>query len=84
MTLQFSDPSPSQHPAARSTNTHPNATKEPIRHMVFGSLAGVQQTIRTLHSLGYAEPNEWSRPMPTGRPGEIMAILTKHRIKENQ
>ena len=52
--------------------------------MVFGSLAGVQQTIRTLHSLGYAEPNEWSRPMPTGRAGEIMAILTKYRIKENE
>ncbi|MGB3491699.1 MAG: hypothetical protein WBA57_03150 [Elainellaceae cyanobacterium] len=33
--------------------------------------------IKNLHRLGYAEPNEWSRPMPTERPGEVMCILTK-------
>ncbi|MEM1240639.1 MAG: hypothetical protein AAGI45_12425 [Cyanobacteria bacterium P01_H01_bin.26] len=50
---------------------------EPVRHMVFGSLDGVQNTIRLLHRLNYAEPNDWSRPLPTGRPNEVMAILTR-------
>ncbi len=52
--------------------------REPIRHLLFGSLAAVQITIKTLHKLGYAEPNDWSKPIPTGRPGEVMAILVKH------
>ncbi|ESA32790.1 hypothetical protein N836_24215 [Leptolyngbya sp. Heron Island J] len=30
----------------------------------------------TLFKLNYAEPNDWSRPLATGRPNEAMAILT--------
>lgn len=54
-------------------------TAEPnrIRHMLFGNLATVQATIRHLHKLNYAEPNDWSQPISTGRPNEVMAILTK-------
>ena len=55
----------------------PNAQAEPVRHMLFGSAPAVQATIKQLHKLGYAEPNDWSQPMPTGRPHEVMAILTR-------
>ena len=54
-----------------------NSQPEHIRHMLFGTLAAVQTTIRHLHHLGYAEPNDWSRPISTGRANEVMAILTK-------
>ncbi|MGD1897381.1 MAG: hypothetical protein ACFB16_10580 [Phormidesmis sp.] len=53
---------------------------EQIRHLLFGTTRTLQTTIRLLHKLGYAEPNDWSRPIATGRPGEMMAILTK-RVK---
>lgn len=46
------------------------------RHMLFGSLSYVQTVIKLLHKLHYAEPNDWSRPLPTGQPNEVMAILT--------
>jgi len=52
--------------------------REPVRHMLFGSLAAVRLNIKTLHKKGYAEPNDWSKPIPTGRSGEVMAILVKH------
>ena len=65
----------SAQPAQSENGSH---TKEPIRHMLFGSPAEVRQVIHLLHKLGYAEPNDWSRPMPTGRPGEVMAILTRY------
>ena len=52
--------------------------RKPVRHLIFGSLAAVQLTIKTLHKKGYAEPNDWSKPIPTGRVGEVMAILVKH------
>ena len=50
---------------------------EPVRHMLFGSLSAVQATIKDLHKCRYAEPNDWSQPISTGRPNEVMAILTK-------
>lgn len=59
------------------TPPHREPTLEPIRHMLFGTPTAIQVTIKRLHKLGYAEPNDWSRPISTGRPGEVMAILTK-------
>lgn len=50
---------------------------ESMRHLLFGSPVAIETTIKRLHKLGYAEPNDWSRPISTGRPGEVMAILTK-------
>lgn len=50
---------------------------ERIRHLLFGTPRTVQRTIQLLHKLRYAEPNDWSRPLSTGRAGEVMVILTK-------
>ncbi|MEO0868990.1 MAG: hypothetical protein AAFY17_11190 [Cyanobacteria bacterium J06642_11] len=74
----FQDPTPD---AAASTvspaTTLPETAYETGRHMLFGTLHFVQATIKLLHKLNYAEPNDWSRPLPTGQPNEVMAILTK-------
>ena len=56
------------------------AIKKKVRHLLLGSEAALQQVIQTLHVLGYAEVNHWTRPLPTGRPGEVMRILTKHLV----
>ena len=55
----------------------PEYEYESGRHMLFGSLSFVQAIIKLLHKLNYAEPNDWSRPLPTGQPNEVMAILIK-------
>ena len=72
----FQDPTgaaaPTNHPAVL-----PEYDYESGRHMLFGSLSFVQAIIHTLHKLNYAEPNDWSRPLPTGQPNEVMAILSK-------
>ena len=47
------------------------------RHLLFGDLRTVQAMIKCLHRLNYAEPNDWSKPVPTGRSNEVMVILTK-------
>ncbi|MGB5915401.1 MAG: hypothetical protein WBG63_11085 [Phormidesmis sp.] len=59
-------------PDSRNPNDY-----ETVRHMLFGSLSVVRFTIRLLHKCGYAEPNDWSQPISTGRANEVMAILTK-------
>ena len=65
--------------AAAPIATQPSTPipREQVRHMLFGSPTAVQSSIRLLHKLGYAEPNDWSRPISTGRTNEVMAILTK-------
>ncbi|PSR15527.1 hypothetical protein C8255_22660 [filamentous cyanobacterium CCP3] len=55
---------------------------EKVRHMLYGSLAGIDRTIKILHALGYADPNDWSDPMPTDQPNQWMAILTKTLLIE--
>ncbi|MEM8614234.1 MAG: hypothetical protein AAGF93_19600 [Cyanobacteria bacterium P01_H01_bin.105] len=59
------------------TDPLPEHQYETVRHLVFGSLTGVQLTIKDLHSKHYAEPNDWSKPISTGRPNEVMVILTR-------
>ncbi|MGB3297571.1 MAG: hypothetical protein WBA76_04820 [Phormidesmis sp.] len=63
---------PTVSPAAK-----PVAHTEPVRLMMFGSLGAVQAAIKDIHMHGYAEPNDWSVPISTGREDEVMAILTK-------
>ncbi|MEM9220295.1 MAG: hypothetical protein AAGD25_38965 [Cyanobacteria bacterium P01_F01_bin.150] len=50
---------------------------ETLRHMLFGSPAAVEKTIKLLYKLNYAEPNDWSKPVPTGAPNEVVAVLTR-------
>ncbi|MEM9216259.1 MAG: hypothetical protein AAGD25_18175 [Cyanobacteria bacterium P01_F01_bin.150] len=50
---------------------------ESVRLMLFGSTQAVLHTIKLLHKLNYAEPNDWSKPIPTERPREVMSVLTK-------
>lgn len=65
--------------AADREPPNPPRSEKPnqVRHRLFGNLATVQATIRQLHKLGYAEPNDWSKPISTGRGPEVVAILTK-------
>ncbi|NJL88195.1 MAG: hypothetical protein HC886_23095 [Leptolyngbyaceae cyanobacterium SM1_1_3] len=48
-----------------------------IRHLIVGSLEAIRITIKAQHKQGYAEPNDWSDPLPTGRPKEWFSIVTK-------
>ena len=57
--------------------TLPEYSYENINHTLYGSLMAIRNTIALLHKLNYAEPNDWSKPLPTGQPNEMMAILTK-------
>ncbi|MBT9315029.1 hypothetical protein IXB50_06295 [Leptothoe spongobia TAU-MAC 1115] len=68
---------PSTPQPVTSPTNQPDPQYENVRHIVFGTLTAIRNTINLLHKLNYAEPNDWSKPLPTGRPNEIMVILTK-------
>ena len=65
-----SEPLPDQRP-------HRQPHYDTIRHMLFGSPAAVHKTIKLLYKLNYAEPNDWSKPIPTGQPNEVVSVLTR-------
>ena len=65
-------------------------TPEKVRHMLYGSLAGIDRTIKILHAIGYADPNDWSDPIPVPPSAEgaiaaaaqWMVIMTKTVLLE--
>ncbi|MGB3138555.1 MAG: hypothetical protein WBB18_17230 [Nodosilinea sp.] len=66
-------------------------TSERVRHMLYGSLPGIDRTIKILHALGYADPNDWSDPIPVPPSAETgslsgvevwMVIMTKTILLE--
>ncbi len=57
--------------------TPASASRDRIRHMLFGNLLTVQATIKQLHQLGYANPTDWSQPIATGKVNEVTCILIK-------
>ncbi len=78
-------PNPSDASAPETSNAsgfepptfEPSADPSRVRHMLYGNLLTVQATIKLLYTLGYAEPNDWSQPISTGKVNEVMVILTK-------
>jgi hypothetical protein len=73
----FQESNPDANTPKQQPNPLPEHQFETVRHILFGTLTAVRNTIALLHKLNYAEPNDWSNPLPTGRPNEVMTILTK-------
>ena len=48
-----------------------------LKLIAVASLRAVNLCRHRLHQLGYAEPKEWSAPLPAASPGKVMRILTK-------
>ena len=75
-----------------SPSSKPQPHPERVRHLLYGSQAAINRTIKILHAYGYADPNDWSDPIPVppnsdassgvvgaASPQEMtwMAIMTK-------
>ena len=48
---------------------------ERVRHLLYGSLDALDRTIKILHALGYAEPKDWSEPLPVPKDGEVLPAI---------
>lgn len=56
--------------------------REIVRLHVVGSLAGIEAITHSLHRKHFAEVNEWSKPQPTGNPGEYISVLFRNVLLE--
>ncbi|MBD2234438.1 hypothetical protein [Phormidium tenue] len=49
-------------PPSHSAKAQPRP--ERVHYRLYGSLAGIDRTIKILYAYGYADPNDWSDPIP--------------------
>jgi hypothetical protein len=45
---------------------------ERVRHLLYGSRAAIDRTIKILHAHGYTDPNDWSDPIPVPPTSDIL------------
>ena len=64
-------------PAFSNTPSEPSPRREPVKVLLIGSPKGVNTTIHTLYSRGFAEVTAWSPLQPTSNPGEVMSVLRR-------
>jgi NAD(P)H-flavin reductase len=58
--------------------------QEQQRILIISSPIWVRETIHELYARGFANPNDWSRPMPGANPGEVVSILTRRRQRRRR
>jgi hypothetical protein len=57
----------------------PTYRQETLRHILLGDYGALIDGISHLVSLGYCDPIAWSAPIPTGRSGEYISVMTRRR-----
>ena len=57
----------------------PSFNQEAVRHLLVGDYGAIIDTINRLALLGYCERIAWSEPLPTGRSGEYISVMTRRR-----
>ncbi|YAF99265.1 MAG: hypothetical protein AB3A66_27760 (plasmid) [Nodularia sp. CChRGM 3473] len=67
-----------QSPLKNQTDSQTEPNREPLKHLLIGSSKAVTGTIHYLKVIGYADVDDWSQLLPTGNPGEVMSILSRH------
>jgi len=57
----------------------PSFNQEAVRHILLGDYGALIDTINRLALLGYCDRIAWSEPLPTGRNGEYISVMTRRR-----
>ena len=57
----------------------PSFNQESVRHLLIGDYGAIAGTIHRLERLGYCDRLAWSEPLPTGRGGEYISVMTRRR-----
>ncbi|MDB9525080.1 hypothetical protein PN498_03705 [Oscillatoria sp. CS-180] len=57
----------------------PSFNQETVRHILLGDYAALTAVMKRLAVLGYCDRTAWSEPLPTGRSGEYISVMTRKR-----
>jgi len=57
----------------------PSFNQETVRHLLIGDYGAIIDAMNRMALLGYCERLAWSEPLPTGRTGEYISVMTRKR-----
>jgi len=57
----------------------PSFNQEAVRHILLGDYGALIDAINRMALLGYCDRLAWSEPLPTGRNGEYISVMTRKR-----
>ncbi len=57
----------------------PTYRQETVRHILLGDYGALLEAINQMSALGYGERIAWSDPIPSGRTGEYISVMTRRR-----
>jgi len=59
--------------------TYPPFNQKAVRHILLGDYGALIDAMNRMALLGYCERLAWSEPLPTGRNGEYISVMTRKR-----
>ncbi|HEY9889908.1 MAG TPA: hypothetical protein V6D02_16000 [Candidatus Obscuribacterales bacterium] len=57
----------------------PSFNQETVRHILLGDYSALMEAVKRMAALGYCDTQAWSEPLPTGRGGEFISVMTRKR-----
>jgi len=57
----------------------PSFNQEAVPHILLGDYGAIIDAMNRMALLGYCERLAWSEPLPTGRTGEYISVMTRKR-----
>ncbi len=57
----------------------PSFNQETVRHILLGDHGALIEAMNRMAVLGYCDRIAWSEPLPTGRNGEFISVMTRKR-----
>ena len=72
----MSQSTPKESPLSSNFNL-PSYKQEAVRHILLGDRPDLIEAINRMVVLGYCERIAWTDPIPTGREGEYISVMTR-------
>jgi hypothetical protein len=75
----FQQQASSGEPPSSPSFSLPSFNQETVRHILLGEYSALIAAMNRMAVLGYCESLAWSEPLPTGRHGEYISVMTRKR-----
>jgi hypothetical protein len=62
-----------------TTFTLPTYRRDRITHILIGDYAAIVEAIHRMEILKYCERIAWTDPIPTGRDGEYISVMSRRK-----
>ncbi len=62
----------------------PTFEKGSFTHILLGDYTVIMTAINAMGVLGYCDRTKWMKPVPTGRPGRYISLMTRRTLSPGE